>query len=74
VGYIYNGDDKIAMDPDLSVQNAINLFFRTFKRTGSACATVREFNRLNLKMPTRFLRGIRKGDLAWKPLTVYSCN
>jgi len=69
VGYIYNGDDKIVMDPDLSVQNAINLFFKTFKRTGSACATVREFNSSGLKMPTRFLRGIRKGDLAWKPLT-----
>ncbi|MBA7553052.1 hypothetical protein ES705_45637 [subsurface metagenome] len=69
VGYIYNGDDKIVMDPDLAVQNAIKLFFKTFKRTGSACATVREFNRLGLKMPTRFLRGYRKGELAWKPLT-----
>lgn len=69
VGYIYNGDDKIVMDPDLAVRNALNLFFKTFKRTGSACSTVREFNRLKLKMPTRFLRGYRKGELAWKPLT-----
>lgn len=69
VGYIYNGDDKIVMDPDLAVQNAIKLFFKTFKRTGSACAAVREFNRLGLKMPTRFLRGYRKGELAFKPLT-----
>lgn len=69
VGYIYNGDDKIVMDADTSVQNAIDLFFKTFKRTGSACATVKEFRRSGLKMPTRFRRGYRKGDLAWKPLT-----
>ena len=57
------------MDPDLAVQNALNLFFKTFKRTGSACATLREFNRLNLKIPKRFLNGLRKGELAWNPLT-----
>ncbi len=67
-GYVYNGDDKIIMDPDLSVQNAINLFFKTFKRTGSACATVREFRRLDLKIPRRFLCGPRKGGLVWNPL------
>ena len=69
MGYVYNGDDKIVMDPDLGVRNAVNVFFKTFKRAGSACATVREFNQRKLKMPTRFLRGYRKGELAWKPLT-----
>ena len=68
-GYVYNGDDKIVMDPDLGVQNSINMVFKTFKRTGSAFATVREFNRLNLKIPKRFLGGFRKGELAWNPLT-----
>ena len=69
VGYVYNGDDKIVMDPDTSIQNAVNVFFLTFKRTGSAGATVKEFNKLGLKMPIRFRTGIRKGELAWKPLT-----
>ncbi len=69
-GYVYNGDDKIVMDPDLAIQNAINLFFKTFKRTGSACATVREFRHLNLKIPRRFLGGSRKGELAWNPLAL----
>jgi len=36
VGYIYNGDDNIVMDPDLGVRNAVNVFFKTFKRTGSS--------------------------------------
>jgi DNA invertase Pin-like site-specific DNA recombinase len=67
-GYVYNENDKIVKDFDLSVQNALNLFFNTFKRTGSACATVRQFNKLELKIPTRFLNGFRKGELAWKPL------
>ena len=69
-GYVYNGDDKIVMDPDLAIQNAINLFFKTFKRTGSACATVREFRRLDLKIPRRFLGGSRKGELAWNTLAL----
>lgn len=68
-GYVYNENDKIVMDPDLAIQNAINLFFKTFRRTGSAFATVREFNRLNLKIPKRLLNGFRKGELAWNPLT-----
>jgi len=67
-GYVYNSYDKIVIDPDTSVQNAINLFFKTFKRTGSACATVREFRRLDLKIPKRLLCGPRKGELVWNPL------
>ncbi|MCG2789882.1 MAG: recombinase family protein [Actinomycetia bacterium] len=69
IGYVYNGDDKIVMDPDIAIQNAVNVFFLTFKRTGSACATVKEFNQKELKIPVRFRGGIRKGELAWKPLT-----
>ena len=68
-GYVYNENDKIVKDPDLNVQNALDLFFKTFKRTGSACTTVRQFNKLDLKIPKRFLRGFRKGELAWNPLT-----
>jgi len=69
IGYVYNGDDKIVMDPDIAIQNAVNVFFLTFKRTGAASATVKEFNKKGLKMPIRFRTGIRKGELAWKPLT-----
>jgi len=69
IAYVYNGDDKIVMDPDIAIQNAVNVFFLTFKRTGSAGATVKEFNKKGLKMPIRFRVGIRKGELAWKPLT-----
>ena len=67
-GYVYDSYDKIVMDPDTSVQNTINLLFKTFKRTGSACATVRQFNRQDLKIPKRLLCGPRKGDLVWNPL------
>jgi len=49
IGYVYNGDDKIVMDPDIAIQNAVNVFFLTFKRTGSAGATVKEFNKKKLK-------------------------
>jgi len=68
-GYLYNENDKIVKDPDLSVQNALDLFFKTFKRAGSACAAVREFNREGLKIPKMFLSGFRKGELVWNLLT-----
>ncbi len=69
-GYVYNGDDKIVKDADDAVQNSLDLFFKTFQRTGSACATVREFNSLGLKIPKRFKSGLKKGELAWNPLTL----
>ncbi|MHB8280649.1 MAG: recombinase family protein [Candidatus Humimicrobiaceae bacterium] len=69
VGYVYNENDKIVKDYDLSVQNALDLFFKTFKRAGSAFSTVRKFNRQGLKIPKRFLCGFRKGELVWNPLT-----
>ena len=57
IGYVYSGDDKIVMDPDTSIQNAVNVFFLTFARTGSAGATVKEFNQkavsyTHLTLPT----------------------
>lgn len=68
IGYMYNENNRIVMDPDLQVQQSINIFFQTFRRTGSAFTTVREFNRQGLKLPSRFQKGFRKGELAWKPL------
>lgn len=67
IGYVYDENDKIVMDPDLQVRNAINIFFKTFQRTGSAFATVREFRKQGLKLPTRFHKGFRKGELEWRP-------
>src|SRR5437762_13079807 len=43
VGLVYAEDQTVILDPDAQIQQALRLLFATFKRTGSACATVRYF-------------------------------
>jgi DNA invertase Pin-like site-specific DNA recombinase len=68
VGFIYD-DNQVKLDPDQQVQNAIYLLFSTFKRTNSACATVRYFNNQGIKFPRRPHTGPNKGELLWGDLT-----
>lgn len=68
VGFIYNSKDEPILDPDKQVQSTISLFFETFRRTGSACATVKEFNKRGTLFPRRIRKGINKGDLVWADL------
>ncbi len=68
VGLIYNEDNKIILDPDKQVQQSLNYFFETFKRIGSACATVKEFRKQDVLFPRRLLQGVNKGELHWSKL------
>lgn len=68
VGFLYNEKDEVILDPDRQVQKAIQLFFQTFRRTGSAFGTVRAFNEQGLKFPRRLHKGFRKGELIWGQL------
>ena len=43
VGLIYNSEGGLVLDPDKQVQDALRCLFDTFRRTGSAMATVRCF-------------------------------
>jgi DNA invertase Pin-like site-specific DNA recombinase len=36
VGLVYDALDRVVLDPDQEVQQAVHLLFRTFRRTGSA--------------------------------------
>jgi len=68
-GLAYDLKNLVVLDPDKQVQESIRLFFATFQKTGSACATIREFKKLGLKIPTRILKGPRCGELLWNPPT-----
>lgn len=68
VGFIYNATGEPVLDPDKQVQETIRFFFDTFRRTGSACAVVKEFRRKGLLFPRRLKRGPNKGDLVWAEL------
>jgi len=68
VGLVYDPSDKVVLDPDLSVREAITHLFTVFARTGSARAVVAEFNTAGLLFPVRVRKGPHKDELAWEPL------
>jgi DNA invertase Pin-like site-specific DNA recombinase len=65
VGLGYNSEGRVVLDPDQQVQAALRLLFDTFRRTGSATATVKAFQRQGLLFPRRVHTGPHKGDLVW---------
>jgi hypothetical protein len=68
VGFVYDGEGRVVLDPDAQVQESVRLLFDTFVRTGAAHATVKYFREQGLMYPTRLAAGPRKGDVAWAPL------
>ncbi len=68
VGLVYDPTGKVVLDPDTGVQQAIRHVFTLFARTGSARATVQQFNADGLLFPVRVRTGAHKGELAWMPL------
>jgi DNA invertase Pin-like site-specific DNA recombinase len=68
VGLAYDPLDRVVLDADQQVQHAVRLLFSTFRRTGSALATVRAFQAEDLLFPRRLWSGPRKGELLWLPL------
>jgi DNA invertase Pin-like site-specific DNA recombinase len=68
VGLVYDPAGNVVLDPDTGVQQAIRHVFSLFSRTGSARATVQQFNADGLLFPVRMRTGARKGELAWMPL------
>jgi len=68
VGLLYAEDETVILDPDAQIQQAIRLLFATFKRTGSAWATVKYFRDQGLLFPRRVRIGPHAGELHWMPL------
>ena len=69
VGFVYDAQGKVVLDPDEQVRRSVRLLFATFRRVGSAFGTVRAFGDQGLVFPTRLHCGPSKGDLVWGPLT-----
>lgn len=69
VGLVYGEDERVVLDPDQQVQQSLRLFFTTFKRTGSAWATVQAFRCEGWKFPRRGQAGT--GEIAWQVLSLH---
>lgn len=68
VGFVYDARRRVQLDPDQQVQKAIQLFFSTYSRTGSATATCKEFHSHGISFPRRIHGGEKKGDIVWAKL------
>ncbi|UCF67419.1 MAG: recombinase family protein [Acidobacteriota bacterium] len=68
VGFVRDAKGAVVLDPDRRVRESIRLLFRLFRRTGSACAVVRQFRQQGLPFPRRMHRGPDKGQLTWSVL------
>jgi DNA invertase Pin-like site-specific DNA recombinase len=66
VGLVRDDSGKALKDPNLEVQEHIDLIFTTFLQRKSACKVLRFFNEHDLFLPRRD----RFGDLVWKRPTV----
>ncbi len=69
VGLDYDAASHVVLDPDQQVQNSVRHLFETYRRTGSASATVKAFRDEKLLFPRRPRSGPSKGELFWGPLT-----
>jgi DNA invertase Pin-like site-specific DNA recombinase len=66
IGLVYDPAQRVVLDPDKQVQDTLRHFFETFRRCGSAWATVKTFRKEGLKFPKRGQAG--SGEAIWEQL------
>ena len=69
VGFCYDEQGRIILDPDEEVRGAVAFVFRLFRETGSAFAVVQRFAESGLRFPKRAYGGAWAGQLIWGRLT-----
>jgi DNA invertase Pin-like site-specific DNA recombinase len=69
IGFVYDADQRVRLDPDARIQGAVRMLFRTFQRTGSASATVKAFREQKLKFPRHVYRDPHNGEILWGELS-----
>jgi len=75
VGYIYNEAGTVIKDPDLQVQNAITLFFESFRICGSAHKLAVYYGERGYLFPSDKNRGFGKSsDIVWDRLMPLRAN
>jgi len=67
VGFVYDDEGKVILDPDKQVQQSIRLLFRTYRRVGSSRKVVIHFHQQGLLFP-RHPHGQMNEKSAWKQL------
>lgn len=68
IGFVYDAATRVILDPDQQIQGTLRTFFETFRRTGSAMATMKAFRAQQLLFPRRARQGPHAGDVLWAAL------
>ncbi len=68
IGYVYDGEDHLVLDPDEQIQGTVRLVFETFRRAGSALRVVKHFSTHRIPWPRRIWNGPRAGELVFTTL------
>ena len=71
IGFIYDDQQHMVLDPDEQIQNAVRLVFETFRRIGSAKGVARHFVAEGILFPRRLITGLRAGEVLFVPLQHY---
>jgi DNA invertase Pin-like site-specific DNA recombinase len=69
VGYVYDEAGRIIKDPNIEVQSAVNMFFETFRRCGSATKMTRHYLTNGYKIPRNPYNGFSSKELLWVNLS-----
>jgi len=69
VGFRYDDQRRIVMDPDEEVRGAVALIFKLFSESGSAYGVMHGFKQRGLRFPKRAYGGAWDGQLIWGRLT-----
>jgi DNA invertase Pin-like site-specific DNA recombinase len=65
VGFTYNDEKRVILDPDQQVQQAVRAVFETFRRVGSAFGVVRAFRQQGLRFPVFVDADDKQTSLRW---------
>jgi hypothetical protein len=69
VGFCYDEERRIILDPDEEVRGAVSLVFHLFRETGTAFAVMQRFAENRLRFPKRSFGGVWDGKIIWGRLT-----
>jgi DNA invertase Pin-like site-specific DNA recombinase len=70
VGFVYDEEGRIVLDPDEEIRQAVRQIFTLFDQQGSALAVVKHFAAHRLDFPTRSQRRGEAAAVYWQPLSL----
>ena len=69
VGFAYDDEERVILDPDQQVQQAVRAVFETFRNVGTAFGVARAFRQQGLRFPVFVGPGGKQTSLRWGDLT-----